>query len=600
VPGVWRTLFQDPPTARLPSGRIRWPQDHGQADRPESIQEARQAALIARDPTLALHEAAQQERQHTDARLEAELWVRPVVWRADSPVAAICALAAEGFRPALPARGQDDRRGRPRRRIGDQEPRAEDLRCQRLEGGVVDPPRQPVGPGPLSIVRDRSHRREVRPRPQGRYLCAGAGRDARAAVRCGHGLLPRGEGLHPCGHVLVEPPYVAHPPLRADAADHRPLHAPDGAWTARHGERGPRPGAQGGVRRRGKRPEVSVWAGPEGGHIVHGARVDQRLVVRGGVPLVVDQGELLEWADHARPPLADGGARGGKPRGLHRMAFGEVRIPGDRSVPGHQQGQAALAQIAPLLRRVAPLGSRGALMAARQGGENVGSSVDEGLQCELAVLDDGAGACRVDRRQSYPRHGVHLIPARLAGEGFWAEGTEVRPRGPLGPDGPGPRGAGPPGPLDRRQHEGRAHSAGAPGGGEMALDPCHQSQPIRHGLHGGHLPMWVRTERDGGLGVRQQPLQELVGRAKRPDGNRPRLPVDAAGLHDTVVRMSTDLHSLEASHSLWIYCLHRPVKSFLTMISLHVMMMYTFSGTGQYPSPQAGHRLPDVARTSRQ
>ena len=122
-----------------------------------------------------------------------------------------------------------------------------------------------------------------------------------------------------------------------------------------------------------------MLAGHEGGHIVHGELVDQRLVVLGVVPLVVDQSEVLSWADHALHPLADGGERGGKPRGIHRIAFVDVRIPGDLSVPGHQQGQAALAQIEPFLLRVAPLGSRGALIAARQVGEKVGSIVAEGV-----------------------------------------------------------------------------------------------------------------------------------------------------------------------------------------------------------------------------
>jgi len=86
--------------------------------------------------------------------MDADLVVRPVVLRADSQVADIFELAEDGFRPALPTIGQDDLLSRPGMLIGDQDPLAEDLRFQLLEGGVVDPPRQPVGPGPLAIVCD--------------------------------------------------------------------------------------------------------------------------------------------------------------------------------------------------------------------------------------------------------------------------------------------------------------------------------------------------------------------------------------------------------------------------------------------------------------
>jgi len=114
-----------------------------------------------------------------------------------------------------------------------------------------------------------------------------------------------------------------------------------------------------------------MLAGHEGGHIVHGELVHQRLVMLGVVPFVVDQGEVLSLADDALHPLADSGERVGKPPGIHRIAFIDVRIQGNLPVPGHPQSQAELAQIEPFLLRVAPLGSRGALIATRQVGEKV-------------------------------------------------------------------------------------------------------------------------------------------------------------------------------------------------------------------------------------
>ena len=94
----------------------------------------------------------------------------------------------------------------------------------------------------------------------------------------------------------------------------------------------------------------------------------------------------------------------------------------------------------------------------------------------------------------------------------------------------------------------------------MAIDQGHQPEPIGHGLQGGHIPMWVGPEGEGGLGVRQQPLEELLGRAQRQDGNRPRFPVDPAGLHDPVVGVATDFDALEAGHRLCIDRLHGPVN----------------------------------------
>ena len=117
-------------------------------------------------------------------------------------------------------------------------PLAEDLRFQLLERGVVNPPRQSVGPCVLPVVHDLSHLGDVLSRQQGRHLLAGVGGGARAAVGSGQGLLPLGEGLYPFGQLLVEAPDWAHPQLGADEEDHRPLHAPHGVLTAIHGELG--------------------------------------------------------------------------------------------------------------------------------------------------------------------------------------------------------------------------------------------------------------------------------------------------------------------------------------------------------------------------
>ena len=77
----------------------------------------------------------------------------------------------------------------------------------------------------------------------------------------------------------------------------------------------------------------------EGGHIVHGELVDQRLIVLGVVALIVDEGEiLLNLADQALHPLADGREGGGKSRGIHRITFVEVRVTGGFVRPGPRTG----------------------------------------------------------------------------------------------------------------------------------------------------------------------------------------------------------------------------------------------------------------------
>ena len=86
--------------------------------------------------------------------MDADLLVSPVVLWAHGQVTDIFELAKDGFRPALPSMGQNDLLRGPRVPIGDEDSLAEDLRFQRLEGGVIDPPGQPVGPPPLPVVDD--------------------------------------------------------------------------------------------------------------------------------------------------------------------------------------------------------------------------------------------------------------------------------------------------------------------------------------------------------------------------------------------------------------------------------------------------------------
>jgi hypothetical protein len=64
----------------------------------------------------------------------------------------------------------------------------------------------------------------------------------------------------------------------------------------------------------------------------------------------------------------------------------------------------------------------------------------------------------------------------------------------------------------------------------MAIDERHQPKPIRHRLQGRHIPMLVGAERELGLGVPQEPIEELIRCAQMEQRDRPRLAVDAAGL----------------------------------------------------------------------
>ena len=101
----------------------------------------------------------------------------------------------------------------------------------------------------------------------------------------------------------------------------------------------------------------------------------------------------------------------------------------------------------------------------------------------------------------------------------------------------------------------------------MAIDESHEpEQLIGHGFQGGHIPMLIGTEAERWLGIGQQPMEELVGDNRMQDGNRSRFPVDAAGLHDTVIGMATDFHSLQAGHALCIYSGDHRVNSFLAII----------------------------------
>ena len=94
----------------------------------------------------------------------------------------------------------------------------------------------------------------------------------------------------------------------------------------------------------------------------------------------------------------------------------------------------------------------------------------------------------------------------------------------------------------------------------MAIAQGHQPEPIGHGLQGGHSPMLVGPEGEGGLGRVSSRWRSCDGRAQMQDGNRPRFPVDPAGLHDPVVGVATDFYALEAGHRLCLDRLHGPVN----------------------------------------
>jgi hypothetical protein len=65
--------------------------------------------------------------------------------------------------------------------------------------------------------------------------------------------------------------------------------------------------------------------------------------------------------------------------------------------------------------------------------------------------------------------------------------------------------------------------------------------------------MLVRAEGALGLRIGQEPVEELVGCAELEQRDRPRFAMDAARLHDAVVRVSTSFDFLNAGHRLYLH-----------------------------------------------
>jgi hypothetical protein len=154
------------------------------------------------------------------------------------------------------------------------------------------------------------------------------------------------------------------------------------------------------------------------------------------------------------------------------------------------------------------------------------------------------GEGRLERGPGEPRHGRPLVPAVLACERGGLASAEAGHRGLVCPRSPGPLGARPHGAMERGEHEGRAHGEWPPGGGAMVIDARHEPKPIGQGFPHGPIAMLVGAERAPGLGMAQEPVEEVVRGAEMEQRDRPRFALDTARLHDAGGGVSTSLDVL--------------------------------------------------------
>jgi hypothetical protein len=99
----------------------------------------------------------------------------------------------------------------------------------------------------------------------------------------------------------------------------------------------------------------------------------------------------------------------------------------------------------------------------------------------------------------------------------------------------------------------------------MVIDERHEPEPIGHGFQRGHITMLVGVECELGLGIGQEPVEELVRGAEMEQRDRPRFAIDAARLHDAVVSVSPSFDFLNACHRLYIHETNKGVKPWKIM-----------------------------------
>ena len=93
----------------------------------------------------------------------------------------------------------------------------------------------------------------------------------------------------------------------------------------------------------------------------------------------------------------------------------------------------------------------------------------------------------------------------------------------------------------------------------------HEPEPIGHGFQRGHIAMLGGAACALGLGMGQEPVEELVRCAEMEQRERPRCAMDAARLHDAGGGGSTRFDFLHAGHRWYRHETNNGVKPWKTM-----------------------------------